>query len=346
MRVRQAFAFVEKLIFRDGILYVGKMDTLSDSISLARALVRLSNAKKTGVLRVSGDKKRCEVVIKSGEPCAVTPVPGDDEMLGDLLLRRGKLDWSKHQQALIKGEAESPVGKWLIESGAAPRTAVESALLEQHRSRLRNLFLWIDLDYQFVEGSTEVGLPLVTDPEPIGQLIFDFFRQIISSDPTFQFDEDNRYIHWRITEIGKVLLRVVALSREESLIVTLLERGCRIDAVYREIVGSERAMLTLRTLRLLGAIVEKHDDLSPYSLLLRKRRQVRNSASPAALLDLPKGASLSQARKALRRLAWQLHPDRFGPDASPALHQASHQVMAALCSAENDLRQRDRNRFV
>jgi hypothetical protein len=315
-------------------------------VSLARAFIRLSNAKKTGVLKVFGDKKSCEVSINSGTPSAVTPVPGGDEMLGDLLLREGKLDGLKHQQALIKGEAESPVGEWLIETGAAPRSAVESALLEQHRSRLRHLFFWLNLDYLFIEGNAEVGLRLVTDPVPIAQLIFDLFRQIVSCDPAGQFDEDNADSILQITEIGRVLLTGVKLSQEESLMCTLLERGCRNKAIYREIGGSERAMLTLRTLKLLGAIVAKQDELSPYGLLLRKRQQLRNSASPAALLDLPNGASQSQARKALRRLAWQLHPDRFGPDASPALSRASQQVMAALCCAEKDLRDQVRNRFV
>ncbi len=321
------------------------MDTLSDSVSLARAFVRLSNAKKTGVLKVFGDQKSCRVSITSGTPRAVTPVPGGDEMLGDLLLRQGQLNWLKHQQALIKGEPESPVGEWLIQTGAAPRSAVEAALLRQHRSRLRHLFFWLNLDYQFVEGSADVGLPLVTDPTPIGQLIFDLFRQIVSCDSSVQYDQENEDSVLRFTEIGRALLIGVKLSQEESLMCTLLERGCQSKAMRQKIGGSERAMRTLRTLRLLGAIVAKQDDLSPYSLLLRKRRQLRNSASPAMLLDLPNGASLSQARKALRRLAWQLHPDRFGPDAAPALHRASQQVMAALCCAESDLREQVRNRF-
>lgn len=322
------------------------MDTPSGSVSLARAFIRLSNRRETGVLTVVGDSKRCRVSIISGTPCAVTSVPGEDEMIGDLLLREGRLDWSKHRQALVRGEAQSPVGEWLIEMGAASRAAVESALLEQHRSRLQRLFCWRKLDYRFDEGNARIGMPLISDPVPIVQLIFDLFRQIVDRDRTVQCDDENTDCVLHLTEIGRFLLDGLELSQEESPLRTLTERGCRKRAIYREIGGSERAILTLRTLRLLGAIVAKPDYSAPYSLLLRKRQQLRNSASPRVLLDLPAGASLSQARKALRKLARQLHPDRFGPDASPALHHASQQVMTALCCAEKDIREHLRNRLV
>ncbi|MBN1653274.1 MAG: J domain-containing protein [Deltaproteobacteria bacterium] len=322
------------------------MDTPSGAISLARAFFRLAKYKKTGVLSVFGEKKSCRIAIVCGTPRAATPLADEDEVLGDVLLRKGKLDRSLHQRALIRGEPTGPVGQWLIESGAAPRAAVERALYEQHRSRIQRLFFWRKLDYLFVEGSADVGLPVIDCPVPLGDLILDVFRQIVADSALAQVQKKDNDSVLYLTELGRAIVAETTLSKEEAQLVALLSRGSRIEAIDVTASGSDRTRLTLNSLRLLGAVREKKPEPSCYALLLRKQRQLRNAAGPDVLLDLPKGASIEQARKALRRLAWQLHPDRFAPDASPALYQASQRVMAALCSAEYNLREQNRGRAV
>jgi hypothetical protein len=89
-------------------------------------------------------------------------------------------------------------------------------------------------------------------------------------------------------------------------------------------------------LRAIGALVDRNAELDGYSLLLRKRRELRSRVSARRLLDLPEGAPPSQARLAFRKLVQKLHPDRFHA-AQPGLTDLSNEVMCALVSAEAEL---------
>jgi curved DNA-binding protein CbpA len=72
-------------------------------------------------------------------------------------------------------------------------------------------------------------------------------------------------------------------------------------------------------------------------MLLRKTRQLRRGAAATELLDLPANAKGRDARRALRRLASAVHPDRFGEAAPDAIQRASNEVMTALLRAQRDL---------
>ncbi|MEY4511835.1 MAG: hypothetical protein RLZZ450_3957 [Pseudomonadota bacterium] len=92
-------------------------------------------------------------------------------------------------------------------------------------------------------------------------------------------------------------------------------------------------------LRVLGAAIERPTHEDAYALLLRKHRQLSRNASASALLDLPEAASGEHARRALRKLAQKLHPDRFQAG-DARLYAVSNVVMGALARAENTLRAR------
>ena len=78
-----------------------------------------------------------------------------------------------------------------------------------------------------------------------------------------------------------------------------------------------------------------------YGLLLKKRNQLRNAASPEALLDLGPQHDPRAPRASLRRLARELHPDRFKAGAPAPIEQLSGEVLSALVDAESRLRDRD-----
>ena len=90
-------------------------------------------------------------------------------------------------------------------------------------------------------------------------------------------------------------------------------------------------------LRVLGAANESERAHDAYGLLLRKRREIKRRAPAAALLDLSGPASAGDARKALRRLAARLHPDRFERE-HPGLRALCAEVMCVLAQAEAELR--------
>jgi hypothetical protein len=88
--------------------------------------------------------------------------------------------------------------------------------------------------------------------------------------------------------------------------------------------------------RVLGAVSEPNVPLESYSLLLRKRRQIQRKVGAAALLDLREPVRPEQARRAFRRLAYRLHPDRFQCE-QPELRALSSEVMSVLAAAEAQL---------
>ena len=101
-----------------------------------------------------------------------------------------------------------------------------------------------------------------------------------------------------------------------------------------------RALRFLALLTLLCAINSDAKRDRKFSLLERKRDKLTRNFDARSLLDLPGDAVPVEARRALRRLARELHPDAFGPDTPLALRRASGEVLGALIDAERELRAR------
>lgn len=121
-------------------------------------------------------------------------------------------------------------------------------------------------------------------------------------------------------------------------VMALVVGGATLTSLSVALDASEPRLRTLAALYQLGFVERRRPDRASYSLLLRKRNQIRKEAGPHALLDIPLGAPPRQARRALWRLAGKLHPDRFGPNAPSFLVHASGEVMGALIRAEAQLR--------
>lgn len=135
----------------------------------------------------------------------------------------------------------------------------------------------------------------------------------------------------RLTELGRELVADARLTPRERAMIAALEGpdGVEVDASLRH-----------NELRFLYALSAAHACQTPaprdgYALLLRKVRQVRRAAHASELLEVPQGSDGIAARRALRRLARNVHPDRFG-SASPAIVEASTQVMSALAKAQKE----------
>ena len=307
-------------------------------ISFARALICLSRSRRTGVLALDGGAESCRVSVVDGIPRAATAVCGAEDTLGDALLRAGELDCDAHLKALQAGGACRPVGAWLVEVGAASRPAVESALREQLRSRMVEVFRWPSLRYRFTDGQPDVGVPLVAEPVAVADLVLDAVRRSVAGDPSAYLRRHLGGYTLRTTAPGKSLLEGAALWPEEAALASLLAEGCELQTIADLTGHSGRALRLLYALHLMGAVTTGPARSRPFTLLVAKRQQLRAAASAAALLELPEHPPPGEARKALRRLARQLHPDRLGSNAPPALRQACTEMMSVLASAETEIR--------
>jgi len=136
---------------------------------------------------------------------------------------------------------------------------------------------------------------------------------------------------YRVSLTGRSMLERLDLSEQERAAARWLERGGWADDVLALPHCGLPAYRFVGSLKLLGWAAETG---GAYRLLLRKRRQLRQDVSPRELLDLPAEASGPDARRALRRLVGDLHPDRFGERAPAAVRHASGEVVSALVAAE------------
>jgi hypothetical protein len=313
------------------------MDRLPSATSLSRALLSLSRARASGVLVVRSDRREGRVSIVEGSVGAVALWPADDETLGDALDRMGALDRRLHRRALERGPPPGPVGDWLVACGAARNDDVQRALRAQLHRRVVSMFAWPAIELRFAAGRSEVGVRRVERPLGVSELVLGAMRTAVADEPLLFARRTLGDGLLVLTRLGRALVEDAALSECERAMLPLLREGHAVDAVLAAAGASPEAIRALHALRVLGAVARPTRD-APYALLLRKHRQVRSAARAGELLELPTGAPPGDARRALRRLARAVHPDRFSGADDDAVRRVSGEVMAALVSAEARLR--------
>lgn len=326
------------------------MERAPAAVGLARALLALGRSEASGVLEVRSEGRRAEIAIVAGTPRAVRIEDEagsfEDETLGDALVRSGAMDGEAHLRALESAEdgaPSEPVGEWLVRMGAATSAAVSHALRAQLRKRVARLLAWPAAEYRFVAGHSDVAVAHLEEPMSSAELVLAAMRDLVAGEPAVRARRvlgDGMLV---MTALGQALLGepdMVALWPDEAAMLPALKQGAVVDVVLAGAKGSARALRLLLALRWLGAVAPPGLAGAAYTTLLRKKRQLRRKGTqPHALLDLPQRAPRAEARKALRKLATQVHPDRFASD--PAVVPASEAVMSALTRAADALKPRN-----
>lgn len=310
------------------------MDPLPSATLLARTLLALDRARASGELVIASGPLRAMVPLLRGTPRGIAVRPGDDgEALGDLLVRRGEVDGPMHRRALTLDAPDAPVGRWLVQMGIATGPAVAHALRTQMRQRMRRVFEWSGARCRFVPGAPASVEPL-EEPIRTADLVLDGLRHVVSKRAPEGVRTALGNQTLRLTPTGRRLARDAALRPEEAALAEMLRAGAPAEQLVAAAGSGPQALRALWALKLIGAAAPPGPDAATYPLLLRKCRQLRRDASPDALLDLPAGAPPREARRALRRLAARLHPDRFDAETPSAVRDVSREVMTALVTAE------------
>lgn len=297
------------------------MDALCAAIPVARALLRAADGAGLRVLTVVAGRRRATFTLERGRILEVSGV--DAAPLGDTLLALGALDAQRHRAALESAFPQGPVGGWLVAVGAASEPAVRAALELQLIRRVEEVLRWRGAEVLLARS-------IVSEPSAGVRVA----AALVAS------------VHAGLLSIARELPEPILRMQagEDALCLT------RLGAWLEAQLGRPRAELAhvlsahpasdrwpeRVALRAIGALVERNAELDGYSLLLRKRRELKRRASARRLLDLPESAQPELARLAFRRLARKLHPDRFHA-AQPGLTDLSNEVMCALASAEAEL---------
>ncbi len=309
------------------------MDRLPAATSMATALLALERAQATGVLHVRSGSREARLALVEGVPRALAGKNPPSDSLGARLARSGDLDPRARLASLRRAASALPVGRWLVETGAARPEAVAHALRAQLRDRVRGLLRWDGVEFRFSAGDAAVGMPHVTESVRAADLVLAALRESLEHEPLLSV---RRFVGSGLvvlTPLGETLLGKSALWPDEAALVPALRAGAPVDALLGIARGSHRALRFLAALRYVRAAAPPSAGGDTYSLLLRKTRELRRTRDVATLLELEHGADDAAARRSLRRFAATLHPDRLGPDAPLALRQATSEVVVALTQA-------------
>jgi hypothetical protein len=313
------------------------MHVPASAVTLARSMLSLSRARATGVLSVRSDTSECRFAIVDGTLRAAVSNTRQAP-LGDILVKRTGCDPQALSAALSHDAFLPPAGAWFVQRGLVSREAVMHALREQLEDRVRAVFRWRRHDLRFEVRPAEIGVYWLRDPLPTEAMVLSGMRAAVAERPNFAPDlavrQADLLMPW-----GRGLLEAGATTDAERALADVLQRGAAGTELIAAATSCEQAYRTWWALRAFGALVPRVATHVNYSLLLRKRAQLRRSATPAELLDLSTEveATAEAPRRALRKLAMHLHPDKFGPDAPHSARALSVEVMQALTRAVTSL---------
>lgn len=318
--------------------------------------------------------REARLSLAGGRLLAIAGV--DHAPLGDTLLALGALDVASQRGVLGRAADLTPIGARLIAAGATSSAAVSCALEVQLADGIQTLLRWPATHMELCRAPRQHELARGADASAVAhrvtidvagavwsalwviarELPLPLAAQLSGSAALKLTVAGKRRVRGLLRaidagELGAAFRRRAFLrSRTEALhaptealrpsfdgtpgtlSVAALEAALRADPNPEQ--HALRAVL-----RVLGAAIERPAHEDAYALLLRKHRQLSRNVSASALLDLPEAASGEHARRALRRLAQKLHPDRFQAG-DARLHAVSNVVMGALARAENTLRAR------
>jgi hypothetical protein len=326
--------------------------------------------------RASLPGRAARLSVASGRLLAIAGV--DHAPLGDTLLALGALDAQSQRGVLGRAEGGMPIGARLIAAGATSSAAVSCALEVQLADGIHTLLRWpatrVELrrdsrPHQASRGASAYPVENRVTIDVAGA-VWSALWVIASELPLPLRAQLSGSTALKLTGAGKRgvrgLLRAIdagelgAAFRRRGFLRSRADEArapsandarpgsldcapsalsaAALEAALDAHPDAEHHALRA-VLRVLGAAIERPAHEDAYALLLRKHRQLSRNASASALLDLPEAASAEHARRALRRLAQKLHPDRFQAG-DARLYAVSNLVMGALARAENTLRAR------
>jgi hypothetical protein len=191
---------------------------------------------------------------------------------------------------------------------------------------------WDGLVLRLVQEPPSTTWWKLREPVPARKLALQVMRVALQDVDVAAIRSDLGEATYHLTEAGEAMVLGAEFRPEETAVIFWLRRGVSAEELASQPGCGLRGHRFAWMLKLLGCAAPKAG--GSYPLLLRKRREVRSRASASALLDLPEGAGGRDARRALRKLVRDLHPDRFGNSVPEALRRASGEIVTALVDAE------------
>ncbi|MEW6413462.1 MAG: DUF4388 domain-containing protein [Candidatus Zixiibacteriota bacterium] len=134
------------------------------TVSFPDILQLLATGKKTGIFEVKTATRQKEVAFKGGNIIYASSVNSSEDLLGNMLLRRGKITKSDLDRAIaLHKQTGRQLGTTLIDMNLFHKDDIAECLRLQIEEIVYNLFSWQDGDFVFHEGAAPSSAPFLIE---------------------------------------------------------------------------------------------------------------------------------------------------------------------------------------
>ncbi len=180
------------------------------TVSFPDVLQLLSSGKKTGILAIESGSRKKEIAFREGNIVYAKSVNTSEDLLGSLLLKRGKINKKDLERAItLHKQTGRALGATLIDMELFDRDEVAECLRMQIEEIVYNLFSWAEGEFSFAEGDAPKDAAYLVNL-PTMNIIMEGTRRI-----------DEWMEIQKVIPPNDVLLRVKPLPKTDSDQVTL-----------------------------------------------------------------------------------------------------------------------------
>ncbi len=134
------------------------------TVAFPDILQLLATGKKSGILECRTTARQKEVAFRDGNIIFASSLNSQEDMLGQLLLRRGKISKADLERAItLHKQTGRQIGTTLIDMGLFDKEEIGECLKLQIEETVYNLFSWRDGDFFFHEGKEPKNAPFLIE---------------------------------------------------------------------------------------------------------------------------------------------------------------------------------------
>ena len=134
------------------------------TVSFPDILQLLATGKKTGILECKTSSRQKEVAFKDGNIVYASSVNSAEDLLGNMLLKRGKISKGDLERAItLHKQTGRQLGTTLIDMNLFTKEEIGECLKLQIEEIVYNLFSWREGDFVFHEGAAPKNTPFLIE---------------------------------------------------------------------------------------------------------------------------------------------------------------------------------------
>jgi len=134
------------------------------TVSFPDVLQLLSTGKKTGILSIAAGSRKKEIAFREGNIIYASSVNSNEDLLGNLLLKRGKINKKDLERAItLHKQTGRALGATLIDMELFDKEEVGECLRMQIEEIVYNLFSWGEGEFSFGEGKAPDKAPYLVN---------------------------------------------------------------------------------------------------------------------------------------------------------------------------------------